>query len=75
MNDVFHNFSGWLQLAFHQCRQQEFRGIIMLCWIWWKSHNEIVWNQRSLEATEVVESAKSVLNQWRNVHDKSFDYF
>lgn len=41
----------------------------------WKSINDLIWNQRSLEASEVVESAYSILNQWQNVQDRTFDSF
>ena len=41
----------------------------------WKNRNELIWNQRSLNISEVVESAYSVLNQWRSVQDHTFDRF
>ncbi|KAL8121302.1 hypothetical protein AgCh_018147 [Apium graveolens] len=37
--------------------------------------NDLVWNQHIMQVTEVVESAKVVLNQWRNVQDKTFNIF
>ncbi|XP_074336623.1 uncharacterized protein LOC141673782 [Apium graveolens] len=39
----------------------------------WKSQNDLVWNQRSLEVRKVVDYAICVLNQRRYVQDKSFD--
>lgn len=41
----------------------------------WLNRNNLVWNQHGSDAMEVVESAKSILNQWIGVQDKSFDHF
>lgn len=35
----------------------------------------MVWNQHSLKPLEVLNSAFSVLTQWRNVQDQTFDHF
>lgn len=69
------NFSEWLSLVFQQHRSKEITDCTMICWMVWKNRNDLVWNQHSLEAKEVVESARTVLNQWRQVQDKSFDDF
>lgn len=59
---------------------EEMKIISMVCWSLWKNRNNIVWNQKSLEATKAVNSAILVLNQWQSVlkqwqsaQDRSFD--
>ena len=37
--------------------------------------NDLAWNQHSLDSTKVIESAISVLNQWKSVQDKIFNRF
>ncbi|XP_074356412.1 uncharacterized protein LOC141696125 [Apium graveolens] len=54
---------------------QELQEAIMLCWGIWKNRNEIVWQQRGSEFSEVCKSAKLFLNQWKNAQDKSFNHF
>lgn len=39
----------------------------------WKNRNNLVWSQKCLTTTEMVQSALSVLNQWQFVQDKTFD--
>lgn len=41
----------------------------------WKSRNDLFWNQCSINPNEVVASARSVLDQWKNVQDRTFDRF
>lgn len=41
----------------------------------WKNRNELIWQQRSREPTDLVQSAFSVLNQWKSVQDRTFDRF
>lgn len=65
--DDFSNFAEWLALIFQQYTRDETLTSVMLCWMVWKSRNELVWNQHSVEVHEVVESAKSV-----SVQDTSF---
>ena len=71
----FNSFSHWLQLVFQQQDTKQIHVTVMVCWMIWKHRNELVWNQRSLEITEVVESAYSILNQWKSVQDRTFDQF
>nr|XP_017256465.1 PREDICTED: uncharacterized protein LOC108226023 [Daucus carota subsp. sativus] len=47
---------------------------VMLCWAIWKCRNNLVWNQRGLEITEVVESAKVVRSQWKKAQDNLFNH-
>ncbi|XP_074378086.1 uncharacterized protein LOC141719606 [Apium graveolens] len=49
--------------------------IVMVCWMVWRSRNELIWNQRTIDPNEVVLSAHSILDQWSNVQDRSYDQF
>ncbi|KAL8155720.1 hypothetical protein AgCh_000936 [Apium graveolens] len=44
----------------------------MISWMIWKSRNEIVWNQKFMDCSNVVMLALSDLNQWKFVQDRSF---
>lgn len=57
----FQRFSYWFQVLLKKASRQEIHRAAAICWMIWKSRNDLVWNQRSLGVTEVVESAKSVL--------------
>ena len=69
------SFVEWLGKVFMQHRNEDLAVMVMVCWMLWKNRNEVVWNQHSLEPKEVVESALSVLNQWKCVQDRTFDHF
>ncbi|XP_074363041.1 uncharacterized protein LOC141703396 [Apium graveolens] len=58
-----------------QYKREEVERIVMIMWSLWKNRNNIVWNQKSMEASEVISSANICLNQWKNAQDKSFDNF
>lgn len=71
----FNLFFEWFHLVFQQQRNKEILIIVMVCWMLCKSRSELIWNQRSLESSQVVESAYSILSQWRSVQDRTFDRF
>lgn len=71
----FQRFSDWFQGLVKIASREEIHRAAVLCWMIWKNRNDLVWNQRSIGVTEVVESAKSILDQWKSVQDKSFDIF
>lgn len=71
---IFGSFSEWLQLVFDQRNNIEIHNTAMVCWALWKNRNDLVWTQKSLDSSEVLMLALSVLNQWRFVQDKSFDH-
>ncbi|KAL8100419.1 hypothetical protein AgCh_032616 [Apium graveolens] len=71
----FNSFAEWIQLVFDQRNVEAIHVSVMLCWMLWKNRNELVWNQKCLDVSEVLVSALSVLNQWRFVQDKHFDNF
>lgn len=68
-------FADWLKQVLQQYRRNDVHLIAMVTWMLWKNRNDLVWNQRGLQVSEVVESAKSVLDQWRSVQDNSFDIY
>lgn len=69
-----HNcFSTWISAASQQYNTHQYQEIIMTCWMIRKNRNEIVWNQKGSEFSEVCKLAKLTLNQWIYAQDKSFD--
>lgn len=60
----FDSFSEWLQLVFQQRQGEDTLIAVMICWMLWKSRNELIWKQRSLTNQEVVGLAFTVLKQW-----------
>ncbi|XP_074362809.1 uncharacterized protein LOC141718821 [Apium graveolens] len=69
------SFSNWLSVVIQKCTNRKLQEVVMVCWSMWHNRNEIVWNQRGGEGSEVCRSAKALLNQWQNAQDKSFDNF
>lgn len=55
------NFVEWFSEMLQEYNTEEMKSISMVCWSLWKNRNNIVWDQKSLEATEVVNSAILVL--------------
>lgn len=72
---VFNTFVEWFWLVLQQFTKVEVYTISIICWMIWKNRNGLVWNQSSLEPSEVVQSACSTLNQWKCVQDRTFDRF
>lgn len=68
-------FLSWLAEIFNTKQNKEITTIVMVLWSLWSSRNDLVWNQRGMSVTEVVESAKSLLYQWQSAQDKTFDSF
>ena len=60
---AYQSFENWLQLVFDQGNKTSTTVSVMLCWMVWKNRNDLVWSQKCLTASEVVQSALSVLNQ------------
>lgn len=73
--EEFNSFPEWLQLAFQQQSTEKVSLTATISWMLWKNRNDLIWNQRSMEPSEVVISANSVLNQWKSVQDRTFDRF
>ena len=66
-------FNAKLQLVFWQQDKERIHIAVMVCWMIWKHRNELVWNQHRSEITEAVESTYSILSQWDDVQDRTFD--
>lgn len=49
----YDNFSDWLTAAFRMYKKSEVEVVVMICWSLWKNKNDIVWNQRGIEYTEI----------------------
>lgn len=56
------SFADWMTGAFKKYNGEELKKISIICWSLWKNINELVWNQKGMEFTEVAESAVLVLN-------------
>lgn len=72
---TFTSFADWLQSLFERQNRSTVLIMVMICWMLWKNRNDLIWNQRSLEMFEVVQSAKTNLIQWQSVQDRTFDRF
>lgn len=68
-------FKEWMQLLCNDRNEFEVQNHAMICWQLWKNRNDIVWNQHDIDSLELVNSAYSVLNQWRFVQHNTFDRF
>ena len=62
----YYSFADWLHLVFQQRRREEIRIIAIVCWMLWKSRNDLVWNRHSLDSSKVV---------WKSAQDNTFDCF
>lgn len=58
----FNSFSDWLQLVFIARNSGAILTTVMTCWVLWTNRNELVWNQKCLDSSEVLAKALSVLN-------------
>ncbi|XP_074323404.1 uncharacterized protein LOC141660325 [Apium graveolens] len=63
----------WFQLVTEQHNMEVIMNTCMVCWLLWKNRNDLIWNQRSMEVSEVVNSAYQFLNYWKSVQDRTFD--
>ncbi|XP_074342936.1 uncharacterized protein LOC141680672 [Apium graveolens] len=69
------SFAEWMVESFDTWPVQKRQEAAMLCWSLWKGRNNLVWNQKGLEASEVVVSARMALNKWKKAQDNMFDNF
>lgn len=53
---MFNSFPEWLHLVFNQ-HGIEIHNTVMVCWALWKNRNDLVWNQKSLDSSEVFATA------------------
>ncbi|XP_074342844.1 uncharacterized protein LOC141680548 [Apium graveolens] len=70
---VYNSFQEWAFSTFNGWDVSKRERGAMLCWTIWKCRNDLIWNQRCLEAQEAANSARVALNQWKEAQDRSFD--
>lgn len=68
-------FLDWLTKSFDKWENDRTQMSAMMCWSIRRCRNDLVWNQRGREVTNVVESTRVALNQWKCARDKTFDNF
>lgn len=52
------SFMDWLADIFKMKQGKEINTVVMLVWFPWRNRNNLVWKQRGMMITEVVESVK-----------------
>lgn len=57
------SFMEWMGRRLNLNLKDQFEMIRMISWSLWKNMNNVVWNQKGMEPTKLVESAKLSLNQ------------
>lgn len=67
------SFASWALNVYNTWSSENRQIGAMLCWTIWKCRNDLVWNQKCMEVTEAVHSAKVVLSQWKEAQDKLLD--
>lgn len=61
--DIVDDFQGWLSYQFDAGDKDRQAEIATLSWAIWKARNGVVWNQKQIQAQEVVNSASLHLVQ------------
>lgn len=73
--EEINSFAEWLSRVFDKHDQTEIHVHVIICWLLWKNRNDAIWKQKSMDSSEIVNSAFSIINQWKSVQDKNFDRF
>lgn len=60
------NLISWFRLVMNQMKEKLSK-ISMVCWSIWKARNDVVWNNKSVRAGNVVSFAIAYLTQWERV--------
>lgn len=68
-------FTNWSATILDVYTADETRLKVMIYRALWKARNQLVWNQKGGDITNIITSVKSVLNKWSSAQDKSFDCF
>lgn len=63
----------WAEEVLQHSQRNVINKIFMVAWTIWKNRNDIVWQQRGRDYTEIVNSGVQVPNNWKSAQDKSFD--
>ncbi|XP_062104232.1 uncharacterized protein LOC133815403 [Humulus lupulus] len=72
-SEVDLSFPSWFSQILSKPHGPSLNLIPMLCWALWKSRNDLIWNQRSMEVAEIVSLARNSLSQWKSAQDRTFD--
>lgn len=66
-DQMYNSFQQWLKMISDVFKKDDMHLIVSIYWSLWRNMNEIVWNQRGNKFVQVVESAKQIFNQWKEV--------
>uniref|UniRef100_A0A803PWA8 Uncharacterized protein n=1 Tax=Cannabis sativa TaxID=3483 RepID=A0A803PWA8_CANSA len=75
------DFSSAASMVYHEWFQQvmvsnntgQIEEALMVTWAIWNARNQLLWNQKSTAALDVVLSARSNLYQWQSAQQNRFD--
>uniref|UniRef100_A0A803NW84 RNase H type-1 domain-containing protein n=1 Tax=Cannabis sativa TaxID=3483 RepID=A0A803NW84_CANSA len=59
-------FSSWFCDLLLHCRKAVVEEAAMIIWQSWTAQNDLLWNNKSTTASEVIRSAKTNLDNWQN---------
>lgn len=65
----------WLQAIMQHCSKEEVQKVVMVIWAVWKNRNNVIWNQKGMEPSDVLVSTNLFFNQWKSAQDKTFDNY
>lgn len=53
----------WLQAVMQHCSKEEVQKVVMVIWAVWRNRNNVIWDQKGMEPSEVLVSANLFFNQ------------
>ncbi|KAM6557117.1 hypothetical protein CsatB_004136 [Cannabis sativa] len=69
---VASDFGTWVEKIVNNGQTVVLEEAIMVSWAVWKARNELLWNKNVTTAVEVINSARTVLNQWKSAAANRF---
>uniref|UniRef100_A0A803PB72 RNase H type-1 domain-containing protein n=1 Tax=Cannabis sativa TaxID=3483 RepID=A0A803PB72_CANSA len=66
------DFGTWVEQILNRGQAVVFEGALMVSWVIWKARNELLWNKNVTTVAEVINTAKTVLNQWKTTSSNRF---
>ncbi|KAH9778582.1 reverse transcriptase domain-containing protein [Citrus sinensis] len=66
------SFVEWMEQIFTQCRKEDCKLVVMVCWRLWLNRNDKVWNGHSSSARSLVNAAGHYLFSWQEAKRKNF---
>ncbi|KAM6547817.1 hypothetical protein CsatB_019493 [Cannabis sativa] len=64
-----YSFGGWFDKVITASGEELASRAAMLCWAIWKARNLVVWKNKVSSQAEVIASAQTTLDHWRNAQD------